>query len=351
MATEPAQVSRSRLQIPTRRSITIHTNSFSNIRHANEYQCQGGLIRPSIPVKAIGVWDTVGSLGVPELTLLPWLFGGIKLFRSDRHEYSFIDTKIPSNVEYAYHALALDEERKPFSPTIWESPKPGEATNLKLLKQCWFPGVHTSVGGGYQDTSISDITLAWMVTQLSRHLTFEPDYILLQQKQNRKFYIDHNENVSPWALGSIPRSDTGLLNTLAGKQVRTPGSYHATDPSTGKVTSQRLVNTREFMHPSVRYRISQKGPALVNSPKDKTTATYQPKALAGWTYHAPEDPWRDDKTLGISKDAERWDNHGKWLVKGKDGSATFVVEETIEQGTEELQLLQAWPGVAEKVLD
>jgi hypothetical protein len=304
------------------------------------------MTRPGIPVKAVAVWDTVGCLGVPDIEVF-----GFKLHTEVHRQFSFINTEVPGNVEYAYHALALDEERKPYSPTLWEYPKSGADARLKLLKQCWFPGCHSSVGGGYADTSIADVGLAWLVTQLSRHLTFKPEYMRDQQKQNEQFYIDNKAPVASWAMGMIQRSDTGMLNTILGRQTRAPGQYYVIDPTTGKPTTQRLANTCEFIHPSVRYRTQQKGPGLVDSAKSSPKGTYEPKAMAGWSFYGPNQSWRDDKSLGISKEAEQWDAHGKWMVKGKDGTATFIVEEDIEPDTAEMELLRAWPGIEQKVLD
>ena len=274
---------------------------------------------------------------------------GFKLFESDRKEYSFLNTEVPSTLEYAYHALALDEERQAFSPTIWESPKPGAASNLKLLKQCWFPGVHSNVGGGYQDTSVADITLAWMVAQLEQHLYFDPDYVLRQQKLNEKFYNSHNVPIRSWAMGRIRKSDAGAMNALTGRQSRTPGEYHATDPMTGKQTSRRLTDTCEFMHPSVEYRILQDGPGLATSDTDLGHGTYIPVALKDWSYVAPGEP-SSDEDFQLDGSAARWDGFGKWIVRREDGSTTFIVEERFENGSQEMKLVDAWPGVAEKVI-
>ena len=309
---------------------------------------QAGLTRrgkdgKGIPIKAIGVWDTVGSLGVPEITV----FGFIKMFKQERHEYSFVNTEVPDNVEYAYQALALDERRKPFDCTLWESPKPGTKTKLKELKQTWFPGVHSSVGGGYEDTSISDITLAWMMTQLSEHLTFDKTYIPRQQEQCVEFYKSKKLPIPSWACGQIVRSDTGMLNTMTGRITRTPGEYYVIDPKTGKATKTRLTNTCEFIHPSIRYRIQSKGPGVCESRTSKPNYSYDPFALRGWTYVRPNQPWRDDKALGIGDEAARWDGYGKWIIKRKNVSATYVVEEKIDEGSEEMTLVNAFVGVEE----
>jgi hypothetical protein len=73
--------------------------------------------------------------------------------------WEFHDTKLSSYVDGAFHALAIDEERAAFSPTLWHA-QPGAVG--QELKQVWFTGVHSDVGGGYAETSLSDITLLWM---------------------------------------------------------------------------------------------------------------------------------------------------------------------------------------------
>ena len=103
----------------------------------------------AIPVKFIGVWDTVGALGIP-------MRGLRSLTRS---EYQFHDTELSGIVEFAYHALAVDEHREPFQPTLWTyKPKPGQT-----VEQVWFCGVHSDIGGGYPESGLSDIALGWMM--------------------------------------------------------------------------------------------------------------------------------------------------------------------------------------------
>ena len=101
-----------------------------------------------VSVKFLGVWDTVGALGVPV---------GI-LRRFNQKKYCFHDTQISGIVKHAYHALAIDEKRKPFAPTIWTT-KPGRENS----EQAWFAGVHSDVGGGCPDTGLSYKALLWMV--------------------------------------------------------------------------------------------------------------------------------------------------------------------------------------------
>lgn len=187
-----------------------------------------------------------------------------------------------------------------------------------------------------------------MITQLSNHLSFNPNYVLEQRKENEEFYKDTNVPVCSWAMGLITRSDGGLLNTILGRQVRTPGDNYATDPTTGKAMNRKLTDTCEFMHPSVCYRIKEKGPGLANSAKDPPNGIYQPKALQGWTYYPPGKPWRGAKLVHVRDEAEKWDQYGKWI---KSGCTVYIVEEKIEKDAEEMKLVESWPGVAAKVLD
>lgn len=101
----------------------------------------------------VGVWDTVGALGIP--------FSIMGLL--DAHD-EFYDTKMGPNVQVARHALAIDEQREDFEPTIW-TPRDGVD-----LKQVWFAGVHSDVGGSYPPDKksgalASDTPLAWMLDE------------------------------------------------------------------------------------------------------------------------------------------------------------------------------------------
>lgn len=114
-------------------------------------------------VHFIGVWDTVGSLGVP-FSLLGLL---------DRKD-EFYDTKMGGNINIARHALAIDEKREDFAPTLWVSREDVD------LKQVWFAGAHSDVGGSYPpdkqtNTVASDTPLAWMIDEAKlAGLKFEP---------------------------------------------------------------------------------------------------------------------------------------------------------------------------------
>jgi len=105
----------------------------------------------------IGVWDTVRSLGIPlgrkdwELSLWP---------------HRFHDHDLNPLVRYAFHAVAIDDRRQQFLPTLWNEPtrarEVGDPAG-QVFEQVWFPGAHADVGGGYEDSGLSDVALCWMV--------------------------------------------------------------------------------------------------------------------------------------------------------------------------------------------
>jgi uncharacterized protein (DUF2235 family) len=99
-------------------------------------------------IRMVGVWDTVGALGIPSM-----------IGKVDPVLYGFLDTGLHPDVKNACHALAVDERRCEFPATLWTStPAAGQH-----VEQVWFSGVHCDVGGGYPETGLSDITLSWMM--------------------------------------------------------------------------------------------------------------------------------------------------------------------------------------------
>ena len=119
----------------------------------------------SAPIQMIGVWDTVGSLGIPAI------FGGIK-----QSEYGFLDTSLHPSVKNAFQCLALDEKRMQFPATLWDGP----AATGQTIEQVWFSGCHGDVGGGTAPggtmdagTRLCDVTMGWMVSRAQQcGLTF-----------------------------------------------------------------------------------------------------------------------------------------------------------------------------------
>jgi hypothetical protein len=225
------------------------------------------LTRLGVMIKVVGVFDTVGALGTPKIG---WL-QRIGLQSNAMREVSFYDTSLSNCIEYAFQALALDERRYAFQPTLWEK-LPGNAT---VLRQVWFPGAHANIGGSYDDQQIATITLAWMMAQCEPFLDFDVDYLFDQWEAAEDFYEKHNERVRPWAFGKVWDGMAGIY-ALGGAKVRTPGRYTAVDPVNGKATADPLEDTHEYIHPSVRARIKLKGPGINDH------GVYECKALRDW---------------------------------------------------------------------
>jgi uncharacterized protein (DUF2235 family) len=105
-------------------------------------------------ITAVGVWDTVGAMGFPD-----YASGGKR-----EDAFKFADTKLSAKVQHGFHAVALDERRIDFAPTLWDP----EDRILQVL----FPGAHGDVGGGYptenHESGLSDAALEWMQGQLAQ---------------------------------------------------------------------------------------------------------------------------------------------------------------------------------------
>ena len=106
----------------------------------------------------IGVWDTVGALGIP--------FGPLRSI--GRSHYDFHSTQLTGSVRFAYQALAIDEHRQSYEPSIWIRPvetNGAPTSKIQTLEQVWFAGAHSNIGGGYVDDSLSDIAFLWMAAK------------------------------------------------------------------------------------------------------------------------------------------------------------------------------------------
>lgn len=122
----------------------------------------------AIPVKFIGVWDTVGALGIP--------FGNISGW--SRSTFEYLETDLHINNDFAYHALAIDEHRPPFAPTLWARTIPKNVNieeiyppirPIKDVEQRWFIGAHANVGGGCSADLLAQMPLKWIIEKAISH--------------------------------------------------------------------------------------------------------------------------------------------------------------------------------------
>ncbi|KAH8752519.1 hypothetical protein F5883DRAFT_433100 [Diaporthe sp. PMI_573] len=294
-----------------------------------------------ITIKAVAVFDTVGSLGVPSIAWMKKL--GIDHTTS---ELRFFDTKLSDRIENAFHALALDEPRPPFSPSIWE--RPASSKGVTNLKQVWFPGNHGNVGGGWPDQGIANMTMAWMMDQLVG-IGVEFDSGSLRRaihslkrsaakvsKVTSKTYfkwavdpiLEGNHPLRPWGAGAILRAHSPMY-TLAGTITRSPGMYHKLNSYNGKELPEYLEDTGEQIHPSVRIRLAVKGLGY----DDKKQWNAAALTNAGWEL------------------AKKTDGDWCWVYDGKECLPKKVLEES-ELGTYEKKMLElagGYPDILEFV--
>ncbi|KAH8799196.1 hypothetical protein DL96DRAFT_874263 [Flagelloscypha sp. PMI_526] len=167
-------------------------------------------------IKAIGVFDTVGSVNFQKINALD-----IK------------DTTFPSEVSVGLHALSFHESRADYLPVLWTVPEGGLKAN-QVLKQVWFSGDHADVGGGWARHELADISLAWMVGELNAlvpNLSFDIDL------------VDSLDQVSPdpWGTSQPHRLDPpGFEGDNGIKNRRSAGLSTTSDLHSSLLTSPTI---------------------------------------------------------------------------------------------------------------
>ncbi|KAF8521484.1 hypothetical protein JB92DRAFT_3277272 [Gautieria morchelliformis] len=183
-------------------------------------------------IKCVGVFDTVGSLGLPEeLT-----------FSSKRIKdlFGFSDKRLGSHVQHAFHAMALNETRADFNVAKFEQTPEGRAKG-QVLKQVWFAGSHSDIGGGWESHDLSDLSLAWMVSNIEKMLSLDRTYLDSLPRP-----------VAPWGQ-QLPHDPATGVFKLATEIQRT-------------LPTQTDEITHEMVHPSVLYQ-TIKLPQLMDNVK------------------------------------------------------------------------------------
>ena len=157
-----------------------------------------------VPITLLACWDTVGSLGIPDLSSF------LNLDRKINDQYQFHDPKLSPIIQNALHAVAIDEQRSTFDASLMEKSNRTEDQNLI---QKWFPGDHGCVGGGSEEQSgLSDGALQWMIDSI--------------KELNLGLDIDTNViptgvNPNPDAEYKVePKSFIGKMTKVLGTKVR-----------------------------------------------------------------------------------------------------------------------------------
>lgn len=142
-------------------------------------------------IKCLGVFDTVGAFGLPG-ELSPRSKETLNIF-------GFPDKILGEHIERAYHALALNETRLDFNCAKLEQTAAGREKK-QVLKECWFTGSHSDIGGGYQEHDLSHLTLTWMAAQVG-------DILSLDMKYMASLF----HPVAPWGKQKPHDSATGIF--------------------------------------------------------------------------------------------------------------------------------------------
>jgi uncharacterized protein (DUF2235 family) len=210
----------------------------------------------NVIVRFLGVFDTVGTLGVPGVS---------------RRRYRFHNVALTSQVVTARHALAIHERRRAFAPAVWTANK--DAT--PDVKQVWFDGVHSDVGGGYDQSALADKALAWMSEEAKRAGLVFVDHRLVLQKEpltlhNSLTAVYRVLNLLSAAAGSMRPSTRFASRFRKGWRIlqRPAGTYCDADVAVGlapdvydrltraQVDDLPLVNVRWWMDEMDRDRVT-----------------------------------------------------------------------------------------------
>jgi uncharacterized protein (DUF2235 family) len=158
--------------------------------------------RETLRVRALGVFDTVGALGVPA-GLFRW---------ANRQRYEFHNVEMPSITDLNLHAVAIDEQRGPFVPALWRRHKFKRLVPEPQTEQVWFPGVHADIGGGYHDgeqrqagePALDNLALDWMLRRLkARFACFPAPAGLVDPAPDSRWALaaQHDSFAFPYSVG------------------------------------------------------------------------------------------------------------------------------------------------------
>ncbi|KAE8440705.1 hypothetical protein EG329_006791 [Mollisiaceae sp. DMI_Dod_QoI] len=282
------------------------------------------LLRTDIKIKVCAVWETVGSLGFPVPGPFPqWA----------SKKLAFVNSALDQKIEVAIQALALNERRKHFQPTVWQS------NGTTKLKQCWFLGAHSDVGGGNEDTGLANLALVWILAQLDEYVFFDRD-ALLHLASDKILGSDEaiKTNVVEFAIEVIPFPFIG----------ETSFKWSVSDviPASLKKTSGKIKN-------------SMQGPFVLAGAKSRKPGQYLMNT-SGLHKNPKSNPARTDETIhwtvrvllgqglrkcpALKKYATSIDNNMKltWNLYSKKGAPTAIQLDEAEFSDLERDLLSSW---------
>jgi len=212
---------------------------------------------PDAPIEFVGVWDTVGALGIPVDVFTPPLLTRL---------WTFHDTRLSRVVRHAYHAVSIDERRAPFKPTLWV--KQDDAPD-QVLEQVWFAGVHCDVGGGYpeSESGLSKLALEWMLDEAG------PKGLRIDAEKRRQVLGGTAPYVPPDPKGAIHESLSGAWKIAE----YVPKKHY--DYATGQTRWQANRFRRRSVpaHSVIHWSVYERGPAYLATLHLPATVTTFPK--------------------------------------------------------------------------
>lgn len=166
------------------------------------------MLKHSMPIniKMIAVWDTVGALGIPVFSI-----PGIS-----RSTLKFLHTGLRVPIEHGFHALAIDEHRASFQPTLWTVKKTTQAKPrpLESVEQRWFVGAHANIGGGYHSDLLAQRPLWWILSKAEKlGLKFRGQVNLDDELYNAGFADSYSSFLGGWykAISGRHHRSIGLI--------------------------------------------------------------------------------------------------------------------------------------------
>jgi uncharacterized protein (DUF2235 family) len=197
----------------------------------------------ALPIHLIGVWDTVGALG------LPWRLRKFSAKHTEYHQF-----EVPPTVLAARHVLALHELRKPFELLFWFNRK-----NHRDLQQVWFPGAHADVGGGYgsDESGLSDNALRWMGKEATTYgLRLDPQTTWMTGSTGKEV-LHHEIRKWFWWLSPVVRPQLQNLLNAPGPAMAAMDNALYFHESVARHLRNRAARDYGFLRSSVNKRLEQ----------------------------------------------------------------------------------------------
>jgi hypothetical protein len=198
-------------------------------------------------IEFLGVWDTVPALGLVALA-------GFNTFLGEVLRYNYHNYTLHPSVKNAYHAISIDDDRLWFHPSLWKE----KTREEQIVEQVWFSGAHTDIGGGFDESGLSDISLEWMIAKaVSLGLR-----IYLGSRKNWNFVVAPD----PTDLYHPPRVGFGKIF----KEGRRNGVWERAEPEFGAPIIHQSVLWRHKRSNTINGAKDDRNPWILEKPNENS---------------------------------------------------------------------------------